>query len=147
MGKTIDLPSREELKVQAKRLRAALAAAGEEVSHGRSLELVAQQHGFRDWNTLHAALGNGPALVKFGLGDRVSGSYLKQPFQGEIIAIATLGKGRRQVTIQFDQPVDVVEFDSFSAFRQRVTAVIDDQGRAFSTTSDRVPHLTVIHTP
>src|SRR5918993_6137324 len=42
-------------KQQAKRLRASLAERGVEVSHSEALELVALQHGARDWNTLAAA--------------------------------------------------------------------------------------------
>ncbi len=39
----------------AVRLRERLAAGGVEVPHGRALELVAHQLGYRDWNTLAAA--------------------------------------------------------------------------------------------
>ena len=39
------------LKAQAKRLRNALASRNLTVSHAGSLELLAQSHGFRDWNT------------------------------------------------------------------------------------------------
>ena len=137
------LPSRDNLKEQAKRLRSALAAKGEKVGHSKALELVAQQHGYRDWNTLYAALGNGPQRLVLALGDAVMGSYLKQRFEGEIVSITALSKGRREVTILFERPVDVVAFDSFSAYRQRVTAIIDDQGRAFAKTSDNIPHLVI----
>lgn len=44
-----------DYKQLAGRLRAALAMDGVEVSHSRALELVAAQHGYRDWNTLVAA--------------------------------------------------------------------------------------------
>ena len=135
------LPSRDELKDQAKRLRAALDRTNEPVSHARALELVAQQHGFRDWNTLSAAVGNGPEGVVIALGDTVSGRYLKQPFSGEVVGLQKLSGGRRRLTIQFESPVDVVSFDSFSSYRSRITAVIDAEGRAFDKTSDEVPHL------
>lgn len=46
-----------DLKAQAKRLRAALAARGTDVGHSVALELVAQAHGHRDWNTASAAVG------------------------------------------------------------------------------------------
>ena len=42
-------------------LYASLADAGNAVSHGQALELVARQHGYRDWNTAYAASGNRPA--------------------------------------------------------------------------------------
>ena len=99
----MNLPSREELKAQAKRLRSAMAAAGEKVGHSKALELVAQQHGYRDWNTLHAALGNGPKRLEINLGSFVSGNYLKQPFDGEVVSVTLLSKGRREVTIQFEK--------------------------------------------
>ena len=54
------LPSIDRLKTQAKRLRANLAKSGTDIAHGKALELLAHQHGFKDWNTLHAAVGNGP---------------------------------------------------------------------------------------
>ena len=40
-----------------------------------------------------------------------------------------------------DDPVDVVTFDSFSAFRQRVTATIDEHGVSPSKTSNGRPHM------
>lgn len=56
---THHLPSTDDLKQQARRLRTALAARGTELSHGHALELVAAQHGVRDWNTLSAS-ASGP---------------------------------------------------------------------------------------
>jgi hypothetical protein len=49
-----------DLKQQAKRLRTSLADRGVEVTHSEALELLAHQHGARDWNTLVAA---GPPVV------------------------------------------------------------------------------------
>ncbi len=46
--------TRIPFKDQAKRLRTALAEQGVELSHSAALELVARQHGARDWNTLAA---------------------------------------------------------------------------------------------
>ena len=43
-------------KAMARRLRQTLADRGVEVSHSEALELVAQQHGARDWNTLAAGV-------------------------------------------------------------------------------------------
>ena len=48
-------------KQQAKRLRTSLAERGVEVTHSEALELVAHQHGARDWNTLAA-----PAAARRG---------------------------------------------------------------------------------
>ncbi|MEZ5914292.1 MAG: glyoxalase superfamily protein [Parvularculaceae bacterium] len=91
--------SLEDLKAQAKRLRAALAQDGDFISHSEALELLAKQLGFRDWNTLHAAAGNRPPPPQ--IGDRVAGAYLGQRFEGEIIAVSALSGGRYRVTIDF----------------------------------------------
>ncbi|AAV96617.1 hypothetical protein SPO3390 [Ruegeria pomeroyi DSS-3] len=131
----------EAYKTQARRLRDDLHAAGTPVSHSRALELVAHQHGARDWNTLVAGAGN---RLRFSVGDRVSGTYLGQPFTAEIRGLTLLGDGsHRRITLHFDQPVDVVRFDSFSALRQRVSGVIGWDGRSSHCTSDGQPQLIV----
>ncbi len=137
------LPSLDTLKDQAKRLRARLSPEGEQIGHSKSLELIAAQYGYRDWNTLHAAVGNRPPFNPWMLGSRVRGHYLGQPFEGEILSAQALtGKpGRYRLTFRFDEPVDVVTFESFSAFRQRVTATVDDGGRTIEKTSNGRPHL------
>ena len=48
-----------------------------------------------------------------------------------------------EVILHFDEPVDVVEFESFSGLRQRVKAMISEDGVSWSKTSDGVPHLIV----
>ena len=140
-------PTMEGAKAQARTLRAALAAEGREVGHSQALELVAKSHGFRDWNTLHAAIGNGP-VPPVVLGQVVEGRYLKQRFLGEVTGIRQLSEGRYsegryEVTLHFDEPVDVVTFDSFSNFRTRVSKVVGPDGRSFDVTSDGVPHLVI----
>lgn len=141
-GKTA-LPSLEALKDQAKRLRTSLLAQGNDVNHSKSLELIAAQFGFRDWNTLHAAVGNRPPLNPYMLGSKVKGHYLGQPFEAEILGVQTLGAGadRYRLTLNFDEPVDVVTFDSFSAFRKRVNCTVDGTGRTKERTSNGRPHL------
>ncbi|HEV7317013.1 MAG TPA: glyoxalase superfamily protein [Ensifer sp.] len=137
------LPSLDALKDQAKRLRARLASEGETISHSRSLELIAAQYGQRDWNTLHAAVGNRPPFNPWMLGSRVKGHYLGQPFEGEILGVQALAAqpGRYRLTMKFDEPVDVVTFESFSAFRQRVVATVDETGRTVEKTSNGRPQL------
>ena len=131
-----------ELKAQAKRLRERLRDMGKDITHGQALNLLAQQHGLRDWNALHARAGN---RMRLQLGDRVRGTYLGQVFSGLVRGISTLGDGaQRRVTLQFDTPVDVVRFESFSSFRQRVTGVIDWDGRSPQRTSDGAPQLVVM---
>jgi len=133
--------SLEELKAQAKRLRGTLAAQQKPVSHSEALELVAKQMGYRDWNTLHASIGNRPAPPPVALGDRVRGTYLGQPFDGDVIGVQSLSGGRLRVTLEFDDPVDVVKFNSFSAYRRRVSATVNSDGRTTEKTSDGAPQL------
>ncbi|TFF19751.1 hypothetical protein E3C22_18865 [Jiella endophytica] len=137
------LPSLPVLKEQARRLRASLNEAGQPTTHCRALELIAHQHGFHDWNTLHARIGNRPALSPYTIGARVAGSYLGQRFSGEVIAASAFESDptRIRLTLKFDEPVDVVTFDSFSAFRHRVNCIVDDTGRSREKTSDGRPHV------
>lgn len=117
-------------KDQAKRLRAALAEDGFAVSHSKALELVARQHGTRDWNTLAAA----PAPtqgVPFHVGDRVEGTFNGQPAQGRVFGMEqTIKPDLWRATIAFDPPVDVVTSKLFSSERRRVTMVIGADGRS-----------------
>lgn len=135
------LPSLDELKNQAKRLRATLAEQGTALSHSKSLELLASQLGYRDWNTLHAAVGNRPPTNPLALGARVAGKYLSQAFEGEVIGVQALSKGRTRVTLDFDEPVDVVTFDSFSAFRRRVSVTLREDGQTVERTSNGEPQM------
>ena len=77
------------LKSQARNLRAALVRAGTPVTHSQALELVAQTHGARDWNTAHATAEDA-ALWQFG--GPVRGRYLGQPFTGRVIAASERGR-------------------------------------------------------
>lgn len=140
---SVPLPSLEGLKEQAKRLRNALEAEGQKTSHSKALELVASQYGFRDWNTLHAAVGNRPPLNPWMLGSKVKGFYLGQPFEAEILGVQAMATQpvRYRLTLHFDEPVDVVTFESFSAFRQRVHCTIDETGRTVEKTSNGRPQV------
>ncbi|MGV0910994.1 glyoxalase superfamily protein [Martelella sp. FOR1707] len=137
------LPSLETLKDQAKRLRSRLAQEGQTISHSRALELVAAQYGFRDWNTLHARVGNRPPLNPWMLGARVSGTYLGHPFTAEVISVQAMQNrpGYYRLTMKFDEAIDVVTFESFSAFRRRINCTINETGRSPAKTSDGRPHV------
>ncbi|MFK3973877.1 glyoxalase superfamily protein [Pseudomonas sp. NPDC087358] len=50
----------EKAKQMAKRLRASLEARNHQISHCASLEMVAQQLGYKDWNTASAVLPHEP---------------------------------------------------------------------------------------
>jgi hypothetical protein len=136
----------DSVKTQAKALRQALKEGGTVISHAQALELVARQHGARDWNTLHARLTRRNGAVELALGDRVAGSYLGQAYTGEIVALS--GPARhRQVEIKLDQPVDTVRFESFSNWRHRIRGTLDIDGRSHRRTSDGVPQLSVEKVP
>lgn len=130
-----------ELKSQARSLRQALTTSGHEVSHSESLELLARQLGHRDWNTLHARIGNA-SPSPYQLGQKVKGTYLGQIFSGEIIGLREMADGARyRVTLRFDKPVDVIRFESMTNLRSQVTAIVDRNGVTAEKTSDGHPHL------
>ncbi len=142
MRSDIPLPGLDALKRQARRLRDGLEADGDFISHSESLELIAKQYGFRNWNTLHAACGNRPAPL--ALGAQVTGRYLGQPFTARVIGMEARGQGRMRLSLDLDEPVDVVTFESFSAFRRRITGVINENGETSERTSNGEPHLVIM---
>jgi len=139
-------PSLDTVKAQAKALRQALQAGGTVVSHAQALELIARQHGARDWNTLHARLTRQNELPELAFGDRVVGYYLGQAYTGEIVALSGPA-GHHHVEIKLDQPVDTVRFESFSNWRHRIRGTLDVDGRSHRKTSDGAPHLIVKKVP
>lgn len=136
------LPSAAQAKDQAKRLRAKMAEDGASIGHAKSLELVAHQHGFRDWNTMFAAIGNGPSKG-WAVGDKVSGTYLSQRFTGHVVSISITKPGWFRLELQLDEAVDVVTFDGFSNFRSRIRGVIGPKGHSLERTSDGQAHLQI----
>ncbi|MDH7801904.1 MULTISPECIES: glyoxalase superfamily protein [unclassified Rhizobium] len=146
MNASKPLPALEGLKEQAKRLRAALEGEGQAITHSKALELIAAQYGFRDWNTLHAAAGNRPVFNPYLLGSRVEGLYLGQPFVASVLGVQALGGDpeRYRLTLHLDDPVDVVTFESFSAFRQRIHCNIDTSGRTVEKTSNGLPQVELV---
>ncbi|WP_370322611.1 glyoxalase superfamily protein [Oricola sp.] len=132
-----------QAKQRAKIMRKDLFSRGIKISYSQALERVAAEIGYRDWNTAVARLSNEPPF-RIQVGDTVSGTYLKQPFTGQVLAVREIGGGSHfEVTLHFDEPVDVVSFDSFSAFRQRVNVTVDDTGVSPSKTSDGEPHMVI----
>ncbi|MEQ9259510.1 MAG: glyoxalase superfamily protein [Roseovarius sp.] len=69
---TRNLPTTAQAKIEAKRLRETLAAAGTLITHAQALEQIAHRHGYRDWNALHAAIANLPPAA-WTPGGRVTG--------------------------------------------------------------------------
>ena len=85
-------------------------------------------------------VGNRPPECPFAIGQRMRGEYLGQPFEGEVIAVSSLGGNERfRITVVFDDPVDVVTFESFSAFRQRVSGTVNRRGVTAVMTSNGRP--------
>jgi hypothetical protein len=143
MRDTAQLPTLSVLKDQARRLRSRMEAHGDAISHSRALELIAAQFGFNDWNTLHAAAGNRAGLEQLTPGARVTGAYLGQPFSARIVGVQALtsAPGSYRVSMDLDEAVDVVTFDSFSSFRKRVNGVIGKEGVSRERTSNGRPQL------
>ena len=104
--------------------------------------LGGQQHGFRDWNTLRARAESNAPVDRLRVGDLIAGTYLGQAFTGRILGLSAYGDdGHYHIRMHFDEAVDVVTFDSFSSFRQRVRGVVDRFGRSPRKTSNGQPHI------
>ncbi len=100
-GNLQTLPTLDEAKRQAKRLHGELVDFCTEIPHGRALELLAHQHGYRDWNTFHAVIGNGPPADEnrpprvgspVQIGETARGTYLGQPCTGQVVSVNVLGR-------------------------------------------------------
>lgn len=137
---TNQLPSTTQAKDQAKRLRKKMTEDGTPVGHAKSLELIAHQHGFRDWNTMFAAIGNGPP-DGWAVGEKVNGTYLSQPFEATVISISTVKPGWFRLALDLDKPVDVVTSEQFSNLRKRIRGIVGPKGQSVEKTSDGEPHL------
>ena len=143
MSFSLDTPSAQTLKSEAKQLRQQRATLGETLSHGAALEQVARAHGYRDWNTARAALPERVA-VPFQVGQRVKGLYLDQPFAGMLIGVQLLGNMQSYtVTIQFDEPVNVTPTFMFAAYRHPVVSTIDIHGTSLAMRGNGNPQLIV----
>ena len=141
MAFSLDTPSAATLKAEARALREERVRSAAPISHSAALEEVARRHGYRDWNTARAALPERIASP-VQVGDRVAGTYLGQTFAGMVIGVKLKGNpAPYEVTVEFDEPVDVVKSELFSAFRQRVTATVDLRGISLARTSDGEPHM------
>ena len=128
MSFSLDTPSAQTLKSEARNLREERTRAGQAMTHSEALEAVARTHGYRDWNTARAALPDRVA-VPFQVGMRVKGFYLEQPFKGMLIGVQLAHNMQAYtVTIQFDEPVNVTPNFMFAAYRHRVVSTVDMHG-------------------
>ena len=135
------IPSRDVLKAQAKRLRADLGDKGTQMSHASALETVAHQWGMRDWNTLAAKAD--VSAVQWYPGQRAAGRYLGHPFKGVIKAAQLASSGFWSLTVRFDEHVDVVESEHFTSLRQQINVTINALGESPQKTSNGQPHMIV----
>lgn len=136
-----NFPHVDALKAQAKALRQSLVTTGHIVSHAQSLELLAKQLGYRDWNTLRAA-SEKTSTIRVQIGQNITGYYLGHPFSGIIINVDNVGgKARIRLTVRFDTPVNVSKFDSMVVERRQVTATLNLDGQTTEKTSDGTPHM------
>nr|WP_314260568.1 glyoxalase superfamily protein [uncultured Devosia sp.] len=141
MSFSLDTPSAQTLKSEAKVLRAQRELAGETLSHGAALEQVARAHGYRDWNTARAALPD-RVVSPWQVGQKVKGLYLDQPFTGMLIGVQLLGNMQNYtVTIQFDAPVNVTPTFMFAALRHRVVSTVDIHGTSSAMRGNGNPQL------
>ena len=136
----------EDLKAEAKRLRAALSDSGQAISHSQSLETLARQRGYRDWNTLRAAAslaadGRNAPKAPVALGETVSGRYLGREFSAEVLGVSALSDGRFRIKLDLETPVDVSQFPSMQVLRRRLNANVKPNGETVERTSDGAPQL------
>ncbi|MBD3664505.1 hypothetical protein H9Q16_11275 [Sulfitobacter sp. TSTF-M16] len=136
---TTPLPTTDVLKAQAKALRKDLSARGQTLTHAEALETIAHQWGARDWNTLSAKAAR--FTPGWAPGMRVTGRYLGHPFKGVVKAARQSSAGFWSLTLRFDEAIDVVTSDQFSAFRRQVNATVNTAGHTAQKTSDGQPHL------
>jgi hypothetical protein len=143
MSFSLDTLSVQTLKAEARAFREERVRAGDPLSHSAALEAVARAHGYRDWNAARATLPDRVA-VHFQVGQRVRGTYLSQPFRGLLIGVQLMGDMRHyQLTITFDQPVNVTPTFMFEALRQRITGTVDIRGISPALRGDGTPQLVV----
>ncbi len=141
MTYSLDTPSIQTLKSEARALREERGLAGMPLGHGQALEEVARRHGYRDWNTASATLPERIA-IPVQVGQRVKGTYLGRPFAGLVLGMQLLPDMRHyEVTVKFDRPVDVSKFDSMVIERQRVRSTVNLGGVSPAHTSDGEPHM------
>jgi hypothetical protein len=131
-------PSQRALKSQAKRLRATLIDQGKTVSHGKSLEAIAQTYGARDGNTLTAQPTDKMSKNHrdWQVGQRVSGQYLGHGFTGQIKEARSISSTHWALTLVFDAAVDVVESAHFSNLRRQVNCPVGPDGRSNAKTTN-----------
>jgi len=140
---SLDTPSAQTLKAEARALREERNRIGQDLSHSAALEEIARRHGFRDWNTARASLPE-RVMVPFQVGMRVKGFYLEQPFAGLVIGVQMSGDMQSfTVTVKFDEPVNVTPDFMFAALRHRVTSTVDARGTSLALRGNGKPQMQI----
>jgi Glyoxalase superfamily protein len=129
------------LKSEAKQYRQQVQRGGEAISHSAALEHVAKRYGFHDWNTASAVLSKNDS--RLFLGQRVSGRYLGHDFKGILLGLHMISPAETRVEIEFDTPIDVVRFSSFSAVSKRVRGTVRQNGTSIAKISTGEAHLVI----
>jgi hypothetical protein len=143
MSFSLDTPSIQTLKTEARDLRETRALAGEALSHSAALEQIARSHGYRDWNTASASLPTS-TVAPFQVGSKVVGTYLDQPFAGVLMGVQMLGDMQHfRLTIQFDAPVNVTPDFMFANNRHRVVSTVDSHGVSSALRGNGNPQMVV----
>lgn len=137
---TRDLPTLTEAKELAKALRKRLADEGVVLGHSQALERIAKHHGFKDWNGFHASI-EADQSKSWGVGARVTGRYLSQPFAATILSSEPLRPGWFRLVLNLDEAVDAVRFESFSNLRKQIRIKVGPAGHSKERTSDGRPHV------
>ena len=135
------IPSRDVLKAQAKRLRADMKTNGTEMTHAAALETVAHQWGMSDWNTLAAKAD--VSEIQWHPGQRATGRYLGHRFTGIIKAARLASSGFWSLTVRFDEAIDVVESELFTSLRQQINTTVNADGKSPQKTSNGQPHMMI----
>lgn len=136
--------SRLGAKMRARALHTHRTSSGQAGTYSQALDEVARDLGFRDWNTASARLPN-TAELPLKIGQRITGLYLRQPFVGRVLALSQIADGQAwRISLDFDTAIDVVRWDSFSAFRKRVQGTVSAHGVSWTQTSDGHPHLVLL---
>lgn len=140
------LPRLETIKAQAKHLRDQFDREGHIISHSKSLEALSRQYGFKDWNVFSAALQRQPqhSTRAYHVGTEVMGLYLGIPFKAQIQSVTNMPDGFTRLALELHTAIDVVKFDSFSAFRKRIRCVVNKNGKSPQKTSDGQPQICIL---
>lgn len=138
--KNTPLPALEILKRQAKELRCAKQAQNTPITHSQALEAIAERWGFRDWNTVCAKAAE-QHVQSWAAGQKVRGQYLGHGFTGHLKSAHPATGGKWQITVIFDDAVDVVQSDAFSNLRKQVRVLVGKSGISHQKTSDGEPHM------